>query len=261
VLRSGAQAATRDVAHHHADPLGGQHEDVVPIAAHASLVARDIARGELDATDPRQSIGQQAPLQRECGGPLDIREAGLCRQRDPVRGQLEQIAVLAREGARRQRADVQDADDGAGVQQWHTQQRPHAAVAQNRVEHVGVVDVVEHDRTLPGGDRACEPTPHRDAHSLRDFLFDPARRRCHQLVRTGVQQEDRGGVDVQDLAHAVQELDKQLFDVEMGERRIRERLDVLEPIARRLRHRLRYSHVGAERTREPTVTAQLLPND
>jgi hypothetical protein len=62
-----------------------------------------------------------------------------------------------------------------------------------------VVDVVEDDRLLLGGDPPGEASADRDPDALLDLFFDAERRSRDQLVRPFVEQEDRAGVDLEDL--------------------------------------------------------------
>ena len=78
-------------------------------------------------------------------------------------------------------------------------------LAQDRVEDVRVVDVVEDHRPLLGGDAAGEAAADRDADALLDLLLDPERGPGDELVRLLVEQEDRARVDLEDLAGALEE--------------------------------------------------------
>ena len=62
-----------------------------------------------------------------------------------------------------------------------------------------MVDVLEDDRPLLGGDPTREAPAYRDADSLLDLFFDSERGAGDELVRLLVEQEDRAGVDFEDL--------------------------------------------------------------
>ena len=55
-----------------------------------------------------------------------------------------------------------------------------------------MIDVVEDDRPLLGGDPARKASAHRDADALLYLLLDAERRPSDELVRLLVEQEDRG---------------------------------------------------------------------
>jgi hypothetical protein len=76
--------------------------------------------------------------------------------------------------------------------------RLDALLAQDRVEDVGVVDVVDRDRALLGGDAAGEAAAERDLDALLDLLLDALGRAGVQPV--ALEQQDRHGVDLEDLA-------------------------------------------------------------
>ena len=55
-------------------------------------------------------------------------------------------------------------------------------VPQDRVEHVGVIDLVEEHSALLRGDPAGEALPERDSHPLADLFLDaPGRGRDQEL--------------------------------------------------------------------------------
>jgi hypothetical protein len=136
---------------------------------------------------------------------------------------LKQVALIAVEHARRQAADVQDADDAALDDQRDAEQGLDALLAQDRVEDVGVVDVVDRDRALLGGDAAGEAAAERDLHALFDLLLDPLGRARVQPV--ALEQEDRDGVDLEDLRDPLEQLVEELLLREVGERRVGDLLD------------------------------------
>ena len=68
------------------------------------------------------------------------------RERDALRHQLEQLDVGVRESPRHERADVQHADHLTVDAQRHAEHRLDALLAKDRIDHVGVVDVVENHR-------------------------------------------------------------------------------------------------------------------
>ena len=102
--------------------------------------------------------------------------------RHAVGDELEQLDVFLRECPRRQRTDVEHAEHVVREDERHTGHALDALLAQDRVQHVGVVDVVEHDRSPLGGDPAREPAADRDPHALLDLFLEPDRRPRDELV-------------------------------------------------------------------------------
>ena len=113
---------------------------------------------------------------------------------------------------------MQDADDAALDEQRDAEQGLDALLAQDRVEDVGVVDVGDRDRALLGGDAAGEAAAERDRHALLDLLLDPLGRARVQPV--ALQQQDRDGVDREDVGHPLQQLLEELLLRQVGERRV-----------------------------------------
>ena len=80
--------------------------------------------------------------------------------------------------------------------QRHAEQRHDALLAQDRIEDVGVVDVGDEDRDAFGRDPAREPAAERDPDAALDLLLDPIGGAGDELLRIGVEQEDRNRVDL-----------------------------------------------------------------
>ena len=79
----------------------------------------------------------------------------------------------------------------------HAEQGLHAALAQDRVEDVRPLDVVEDDPPAIGRDPARKAASERDAHAALDLLLEPEGRPGHQLVRVLIDQQHHAGVDVE----------------------------------------------------------------
>ena len=92
--------------------------------------------------------------------------------------------------------------------------------ARRIVEDLGVIDVGDEDRGAPGGDPAGEAAPERDPNPLLDLLLDPVRGPRHELVRALVEQQDRGGVDAEDVDGTAQQLFEQVLELELAECRV-----------------------------------------
>ena len=81
-------------------------------------------------------------------------------RRRAVGGELKQHGIVGREDAVVHRADVKHAGHRAVDKQRHADQGLDSFFQQDRIEHVGVIDVVQDDRPRLGGDAARE-TPGR----------------------------------------------------------------------------------------------------
>ena len=69
---------------------------------------------------------------------------------------------------------MQHAEDVAADEERHPQERLDPLLAQDRVEHVGVVDVLDDYRMSIRRDPAGETLPDRDANTLFHLLLDPS---------------------------------------------------------------------------------------
>jgi hypothetical protein len=207
-------------------------EEVVPVAAEAAALGRDVARRDLEPGDAGQLGGQQRALER-LGHPALLEQLGvLDRRRRAVGGELEQLLVLRGELAEGEGADVQYADHAALDQQRDAEQRLDALLAQDRVVDVGVVDVGDEDRPPVGRDAAGEAAPEGDRHALLDLLLDALGGARPQPLAVRLEQEDGGGVAVQRGGHALEQLRQQLILGQVGERGVGDPLERFEPQAR-----------------------------
>ena len=87
-----------------------------------------------------------------------------------------------------------------------------------------MVDVVEDHRALLGGDPAGEAPAHRDSDALLDLLLDAERRTRDELVSALVEQQDRAGVDLEDLTSALEQRGEQVVEAQVGQRGVSYRL-------------------------------------
>ena len=193
-----------------------------------------------------RSLGQQATLERLGQAALLVQPRVLDRHRDAVGGELEQVALVGGEVARGEAADVQDADHAAFDEQRDAEQRADALLAQDRVEDVGVVDVLDGDRAPLGGDAAGEAAADGDLHALLDLLLDAAGGAGAQDAGALVEQQDRRGVGGQHLGDAAQQLLEQLVLRQVRERRVGDPLERLEPARRRLGRLARQPLAGVQ---------------
>jgi hypothetical protein len=80
--------------------------------------------------------------------------------------------------------------------------------------------VVDDARLAGRRDRAGEPHADRNPHAEADLPLQTARGGGHQLAARRVGKQDRRGVGVHQLADPRRQLDEQVVDVELGERRV-----------------------------------------
>ena len=143
------------------------------------------------------------PLAR---GALGLEEARvLDRERGTVGHELQQLDLVLVEGAVMERADVEDPAHLALDDERDAEHRLDPLLPQDRVEDVPVIDVVEDHRPLLGRDAPGEAAADRDTDALLDLLLDAERSACDELVRLLVEQEDRAGVDLEDLPGPLEE--------------------------------------------------------
>ena len=204
--------------------------------------AGQVADGGVDADELRKTVGQEAALQGDRVAMLAVEGVEEARAVDRGRGlrsgELQERRVGVGELARRDRADVQDAEDGILDEQRHAEQRAHALHPQDRVEDVGVVDVGDVDRPASGRDASREAPAERDAHTALDLLLETLGRACHELAGVLVEEQDGDGVDTEDVLRAGQQLAEQGLQGQLGQRGIRQPVDVLELSRRALDGRL-----------------------
>src|SRR4051794_15781377 len=245
------------------DPLGR------PRADHAPVVLEHEDRGRVGVEDlahPLEELVEQLVdrqvRERRVGHALDgaqdvrcalgplarellafVQEPVLDRERGAVGRELEQVAVVDGELARRQRAHVHDAEHAALDEERDAEHRADALLAQDRVQDVRVVDVRDVDRPALRGDAPGEPAADGDADALLDLLLDALRRARVEHPRVLVEEQDRGGVGPQDLRRPDQQLLEQVLEVEMRERRVGHALELRQRLARadRARRRRRLS--------------------
>ncbi len=194
-----------------------------------------------DLANPReQNLEQILELevrQRCIGDRLNVldpgsrRELGLVqarvldRDRSPVGHELQKLDVAVVEAPWRNRADVQDAEDPGLHHQRDAEQRPNVILAEDRVEHVGVVDVVEDDGPLLRGHPAREALADGDAGARVQAGLEPIRGARDELVPLVVEQKHRARVDLERFTSAREEGGQQVVEPQVRERRVSELLE------------------------------------
>ena len=152
------------------------------------------------------------------------------RHRCSLAREAEELDIRLVELAMHERADVQHADDTVAHEQRHAEEGLDAFLEQDRIEHVGVVDVGEEDRSALGCDAAGEAAADGDAHALLDLFFDADGRARDELVGGLVEEQDGAGVDVEDRVDPVEQLREQFLQVEMRERRVGDGLEARQVV-------------------------------
>ncbi len=158
-----------------------------------------------DLLDTPESVRQRSLALEE--------SAVLDRERCAVGDELEQLGLLLGELTRRQGPDVDDADDAAADEQRRAQERLDSLLAEDRVEHIRVIDVFDDNRAPLGGDPPREAEPEGDARPALDGFLEPARSPRHELVGRFVEQKERCGVAPQRVADADEQLVEQLVEL------------------------------------------------
>ena len=124
---------------------------------------------------------------------------------------------------------MEHSDHAAGRDQRHAEHALDALLAEDRVQDIRVVDVVEHDRACLGRDPACEAAADRDAHALLDLLLEPDGRPGDELVRRLVEHQHCGRVDLQDVSQPHEQLAHELVEAKACERRLQHGMNLFEP--------------------------------
>ena len=228
-------------------PKGGARDELVGLAVEQQYRA---GVGDENVADPRQQhVEQLVELEmrkRRIGHGLHVLDSPprvplrfeqsrmLDRHRRSIGRQLQQIDIVVVEPAPMQRADVEHADHPAGDEQRHAHHRLDPLLPQDRVQHLGRIDVVEHHRPLGGGDTAREPSADGDPHPGLDLFLDPDRRSRDQLVRLLVDEQDGAGVGAEDVADPRQQHVQQFLDLEMRKRSVGNSLEPLQPVGARV---------------------------
>ena len=174
-----------------------------------------------------RSIGDGLDVLEPLARPsLGLEGAGVVdRQGGAVGGELQELDLVFRECPIVKRADVQHADCLAADQQRHAKERLDALLAEDRIEHLCVIDVVEHDGSALGSHAAREAAAERDTDAALHLLLDPDGRTGDEFVRLRVDQQHRACIHVEELARPQEERGKQLFEFEMRKRGIRQCLE------------------------------------
>ena len=120
---------------------------------------------------------------------------------------------------------MQHPDDGRVVEQRHADHPADAVPEQDRVDHVGGVDVRDHHRLSGRGHPAGESGAERNANALPDLVLQPLGGDRGEECAGVIHQQDRRGVDTEQFAHPGQQLVEQFFEGELRQCHVGDRLD------------------------------------
>ena len=211
---AGLEAVAGDVAEGEPEGAVVEDEGVVPVAADPAALGRDVAGGELEAGAGRDGGGEEAALEDAGSHLLDGLLAALDGAGDPAGDGLEEGHVVVVEAAPRAGTDVEHAEQaGAGLER-DAEHGADAALPEERVGDGGGVDPLQSERPAGGGDPAGEADPDRDAHAVAHLDLDAAGRPGDELAGALVEQEDGGGVRVEQRRDLVEQVVEQAVDVE-----------------------------------------------
>jgi molybdenum cofactor synthesis domain-containing protein len=119
--------------------------------------------------------------------------------------EAEKLRVLFVENAVGQRPYVDHAEDALAGDERRAEQRLDSLLAQDGVQHVGVVGVLDEHYAPLGCDPAGEALADGDPDSALDFLLDALGRPRNELVGFLVKQEDRARVGLERVTDAFEQ--------------------------------------------------------
>ena len=134
--------------------------------------------------------------------------AGLGRQGDAVGHHLEQVDVGVAEVPGGEGADVQHAQEPPARKERDAEQRADALGAEHGIDDVRVGDVLDGHGFPAAATRPANPLPRGIRNPWWTSSSMPAGRRGHELAGRHVEQEDGGGVGVEDVPHPIEQLDQ-----------------------------------------------------
>ena len=103
-------------------------------------------------------------------------------------------------------------------------------LAQDRIEDLRAVDVLDDDRPTLSGHAPREPTVDRDPDAPLGFLLEPDSSSGDELVPVVVMEEDRCCVRLEGFADSRQQFAEQLVELEVRERGVGNHLKSLKTL-------------------------------
>src|SRR6266545_1844999 len=196
---------------------------LIRLGAISTVAARELtgpgAKGDHEAEDRR--CRRPKLVRRQCDEvPLNLCDPSelvvegrtVDAEGDSLRYHLEQLDVLRGERPRAESADVDDPEHPFVGDQRDPEQGLDAFLAQDRVQHLCVVHVGDHDRRPLRRDAAGEALPDGDPHALLDLLLESFRGPGDELSTRLVEQEDGARVCLEGIADTTQQLVEQLVE-------------------------------------------------
>ena len=147
-----------------------------------------------------------------------------------VTGQLKERDIIRPEHARRERADMEHTDQIPADGERHAHHRLDPFVVKDRVEHIGMVDVVEHDRPPLRSDAPREPPPDRDPYTALHLFLDPDGGARDELTCRLLEEQDSGSVGVEHLLRSLEQRAEKLLEPQVRERGVCELLQTSKPL-------------------------------
>jgi uncharacterized protein YndB with AHSA1/START domain len=186
---------------------------------------RGRGRSKLVRRDGDEAVSQLVEPQE-----LIVEKRLLDRHRRALGRELEELHVVRFENAMAKAADVNYAQHATAYEERGAEKRLDSLLAENRVQDVRVIDVLDGERPPLGGDPAGEAAADRDPRAPLDLLLDSLRRARDELVRALVEQEDGARVGSEDLLDPVEQLVEEVLEREVRERRVRDALQLQQPL-------------------------------
>ena len=120
---------------------------------------------------------------------LLVEEAALEAEGSALRGELKQLGLVLPEMARGESAHVYDSHHSPPSDQRGAEQRLDSSFAQEGVENVGMIDVVQSHGAALGRDASSESLADGDVNSALDLFLYPLGRPRDELVAIRVERK------------------------------------------------------------------------
>jgi hypothetical protein len=121
---------------------------------------------------------------------------------------------------------MEDAQEAALDDERDAQQRADLLLVEQRVDGVARLEVVDGDGPPLCGDSSCESLTDGHAEANLDLFLEASCSSRRQLVRLLVEQQDRGGVDIEDLDDANEKRLEKPIELQVRKSRLGDPLEV-----------------------------------